>query len=139
MNNAAEKPASTVYRETTRAIREGLAQHTRQEAELALSLQTALAGERLDEKSVARLLQARCSATREGMMLICRWLSLLERRISQTESRVSDLITRASDHDESLRLVCSVLKEIDDPYGFGLSLDERILDEAAHRPADDVE
>jgi hypothetical protein len=137
MNDAAEKTVRPAFRDTNRAIREGLAQHVRLEAELASSLQTALADELLDEKSVARLLEARCSATREGMKLIFRWLGQLEHRMSQTESRVAQLASRASDHDESLRMVCSVLKEIDDPYGFGLSLDERILDEAAHGPADD--
>ena len=33
--------------------------------------------------------------------------------------------------------MCSVIQEIDDPYGFGLSLDERILGETAQGPSDD--
>ncbi len=137
MNNAAPESPRPPFRESMRAIREDLEKLARLEAELALSLQTALAAQRLNEEEFARLLQARCSATREGMMLIFRWLGHLERRVSHNESRVSDLITRVSDHDEALRMVCSLLKEIDDPYGFGLSLDERILGEAAERPADD--
>ena len=49
------------------------------------------------------------------------------------------MIKRASDHDEALRIVCALLKEIDDPYGFGESLDERIFGEAAHGPADEAD
>jgi hypothetical protein len=137
MNSAAKKSASLPLGEGSRALRTELENLTRQEAELASTLETALAGEQLDEKSVAQLLRARCSATREGLTLIFHWMDQLDRRIGQIESRVSGLATRTSDQQEALRMMCSVIQEIDDPYGFGQSLDERILGEAAHGPIEE--
>ena len=83
--NDAEKSARPVSRESTRAIREDVKKHVRLEAELASCLQAALAAQRLDEKALARVLEARCSATREGMALIFRWLDQIDRRIGQAE------------------------------------------------------
>jgi hypothetical protein len=139
MNNAPENLAGQALRERTRAIRQVVENLVSLEAEIALGLQAALAGAHLDEEAFARLVQARCAATRETIMLIFRSLGQLDRRISQIESRVSDLAMRAADQQNELRMICSVLKEIDDPYGFGLSLDERILGEAAQGPGDDQE
>ncbi len=139
MNSAAENLTASPFLGSTRALRAELEKLERQEADLASSLETALAGEQLDGKSVARLLHARCSSTRERITLIFHWLGLLDLRIGQIESRVSGLATRAFDQQEALRMMCSVIQEIDDPYGFGLSLDERILGEAAHGAADDRE
>ena len=85
--NDAEKSARPVSRESTRAIREDVKKHVRLEAELASCLQAALAAQRLDER-LARVLEARCSATREGMALIFRWLDQIDRRIGQAETRI---------------------------------------------------
>jgi hypothetical protein len=137
MNSVPEEPAGPPLCAGPRALRAELEKLERQEAELASSLEAALAGEHLDEKSLVHLLQARCSATRDGITLIFHWLSQIDLRISRIESRVSGLATRASDQQETLRMMCSVIQEIDDPYGFGQSLDERILGEAAHGPADE--
>ena len=85
-------------------------------------------------------LQSSCelgAPPRAGITLIFHWMGQLDRRIGQIESRVSGLATRASDQQEALRMMCSVIQEIDDPYGFGQSLDERILGEAAHGPAEE--
>jgi hypothetical protein len=136
MNRAAKKFASLPLGEGSRALRTELENLTRQEAALASTLETALAGDQLDEKSVAQLLRARCSATREGITLILQWIDHFDRRIGQIESRVSSLANRASDQQEALRLMCSVIQEIDDPYGFGQSLDERILGEATPGPTE---
>jgi hypothetical protein len=138
MSDAAEKSRSTglPVHEGSRGVRALLEKLAHQEAELAASIETALAGEHLDEKSIAQLLRARCSATREGLALIFRWMDQLDHRMKQLESRVSGLATRASDQQEALRMLCSVIQDLDDPYGFGLSLDERILGEAGHGPSD---
>ncbi len=115
-NRAAKKSGSLPVGEGSRALRTELENLTRQEAELASTLETALAGEQLDEKSVAQLLRARCSATREGITLIFQWMDQLDCRIGQIESRVSGLANRASDQQEALRMMCSVIQEFDDPY-----------------------
>ena len=132
--SSAEKSTGLAQREGSRGFRDELERFARQEAELASTIETALAGDHLDEKSVAQLLRARCSATRDGLTLLFQWMDQLDRRIGQIDSRLSGLATRASDQQEALRMMCSVIQEIDDPYGFGLSLDERILGGAGAWP-----
>jgi hypothetical protein len=139
MSSPAEKSTGVAQREGSRGLRDELERFARHEAELASSIDAVLAGDHLDEKSVAQLLRARCSATRDGLTLLFQWMDQLDRRIRQIDSRVSGLATRASDQQEALRMMCSVIQEIDDPYGFGLSLDERILGETAQGPSDDRE
>ncbi len=139
MSSSAEKSTGLAERDGTRGLRDELERFARQEAELASSIEIALAGNHLDEKSVAQRLRARCSATRDGLTLLFEWMDQLDRRIRQIDSRLSGLATRASDQQEALRMMCSVIQEIDDPYGFGLSLDERILGETAQGPSDEWE
>ena len=137
MNSAAKKPAGLPFHQGPRAHSRRVRKLVREEAELASSVETALAGEHVDERSFARLLRARCSATRQGITLIFNWMSQLDRRISQLESHVSGLANRAANQEDTMRMMCSMLEELDDPYGFGQSLDERVLGEAAHGPADE--
>ncbi len=70
---------------------------------------------------------------------ILRWIDQLDRRVSQVESRLADLANQASDQGEAFRMMCSVIKNIEDPYGFGVSLDERILGDAGHATTDEQE
>jgi hypothetical protein len=137
VNSAAEVSTGSSVHAGPHALRAGLEQLAHQEAELASSIETALAGGQFDEKSIAQLLRARSSATREGITFIFQCIDQLERRIRQIETRVSDLATRASDQQEALRMMCTVIQELDDPYGFGLSLDERVLGESAQDSSDE--
>jgi hypothetical protein len=66
--------------------------------------------------------------------LIVRWLDLLTRRIVAQERRSMDLVRRMRGTDASLGLVCEVLRQLDDPYGFGESLDSRIAAESSQNP-----
>ena len=138
MSSVTENSTGMAQREGSRGLRLELERFARQEAELASSIETALAGDHLDEKSVAQLLRAAEQPPRAtGITFIFQCIDQLERRIRQIETRVSDLATRASDQQEALRMMCSVIQEIDDPYGFGLSLDERVLGEAAQGTSDE--
>jgi PIN domain nuclease of toxin-antitoxin system len=139
MNSAADMPVGLPSRQGSRAIAVELERLERQEADLASSLESALAVAHPDARSLARLLQARSSATREGITLVFHWMVQLDLRISRIESRMARLATRSADQQEALRMMCSVLKEMDDPYGLGLSLDERILGEAEHGPAEKMD
>jgi hypothetical protein len=90
-----------------------------------------------DENLHAQLLQARSLVPQQKLSSFFRWMDQLDRRMSQIESSLSDLANRSSTQDEAIRMMCSVLKEMDDPYGFGQGLDERIFGEAAKEPADE--
>jgi hypothetical protein len=90
-----------------------------------------------DEKLLSQLLQAPSSVAQQKLVQIFRWLDQIDSRVNELESRLSDLANHASDQDEKLSMVCSVLKEIDDPYGFGRSLDERITGDAENGVTDE--
>jgi hypothetical protein len=92
-----------------------------------------------DENPLAQLLQARSPAAQQKLSHILRWMDQLDRRVSQVESSLRDLAGRSSEQDESIRMMCSVLKEIDDPYGCGQSLDERIFGDPARGPAEECD
>lgn len=56
----------------------------------------------------------------------------LARRLGDQEARSAGLARMVERHEEAIRLLCLALKELDDPYGLGAGLDERIgLDEGA--------
>ncbi len=57
---------------------------------------------------------------------LVRWMTRLDRRIRQVESRLTALADRAADQQEAIGMICTILKDLEDPYGFGLSLDERL-------------
>jgi hypothetical protein len=137
VNSGVKKPLGLPFHEGARAIRERVEKLVRDEDELCASALAALSGEAADEKSVARLLGQRCLATRESITLIFRWMCQLDRRIGQIESHLSGLANRAADQEETMRMMCSLLKELDDPYGFGTSLDERVFGEAGRNPCDE--
>jgi hypothetical protein len=90
-----------------------------------------------DEKLLSQLLHAPASVAQQKLSQIFRWLDQIDSRVNELESRLSDLANHASDQDEKLSMVCSVLKEIDDPYGFGRSLDERTLGDAENGVTDE--
>ena len=90
-----------------------------------------------DENLLAQFLNTRSSAKQQKLSQILRWLGEIDSRVNELESRLSQLANHASDQDQKLSMMCSVLKEIDDPYGFGRSLDERILGDAENGVTDE--
>jgi hypothetical protein len=48
-------------------------------------------------------------------------------------SRLNSLTNRAIEQENALRMMCEFLKDLDDPYGFGQSLDERVLGDGTSR------
>ena len=57
---------------------------------------------------------------------IARWMMRVEQRMRRIEARLAALTSRAADQQESIGMICTILRDLDDPYGFGLSLDERL-------------
>jgi hypothetical protein len=91
----------------------------------------------IDEKLLAQLVHASSSVGQQKLAQIFRWLDQIDSRVNELESRLSLLANHAAAQDEKLSMMCSVLKEIDDPYGFGRSLDERILGDAENGVTDE--
>lgn len=69
--------------------------------------------------------------------LIIRWLDVLTRRGTAQERRSMELSRRVNGLEESVRLLCEVLRQLDDPYGYGESLDARIAAESRQTPPDE--
>ncbi len=59
-------------------------------------------------------------------MQLAALMKRLDRRLRQVELRLTALANQAANQQELTRMICAILKDLDDPYGFGLSLDERL-------------
>ncbi len=94
--------------------------------EPTVGLETALESGLVELKDIVRLLACRLSATERRLARIDQWMDRIDRRMSRAESRVASQKDQSSKHEESIRMICTVLKDLDDPYGFGVSLDERL-------------
>jgi hypothetical protein len=104
----------------------------RREAELTEGLEAILARETpAGDGSIGRIVARRLSITDRRLELLACWMVLIDTRVGRVESRLRDLKGDVSSHEEALKLLCEVVKQMDDPYGFGLSLDERIAGEAS--------
>jgi phage shock protein A len=114
------------------------------EAKLVQGLQRALADGRLDVETFghldvnefARRLASRSRATERRHARISQWMTRLDRRMRQVESCLVALTRRMADQQESIRMICATLQDLDDPYGFGLSLDERIACDRSDESSD---
>jgi hypothetical protein len=127
MSELGEKDGGSPGPEESRGIRSQLARLARREAALAHGLESVLASGSFDGKEFARLLAGQWSTIEHRLVWTLRWMDQLDQRMSHVESRLSTLTGQASDQEEALRMMCSVLRDLDDPYGFGVSLDERIM------------
>ena len=68
-----------------------------------------------------------------------RRIEQLARRLGEQERRSAELADQADSHLEMIRMLCLAIKDLDDPYGMGASLDERIgLDEACVEQDDEA-
>ena len=68
---------------------------------------------------------------------IARWMMRLDRRMRQVESRLAALAGQAADQQEAIGMICTILRDLDDPYGFGLSLDERLARDGSDRTGEE--
>ena len=68
---------------------------------------------------------------------IARWMMRLDRRISQVETRLAALAGQAANQQEAIAMICTILRDLDDPYGFGLSLDERLARDGSDLTAEE--
>lgn len=109
-----------------RRFRNTLDQLARQESDLEHAVQQALAADAVEPKTLATLLAKQSSIANRRLTLLTQWVSALDRQIGELGTDSETHSEQIVEHEHALRMVCDMLKDMDDPYGFGLSLDERI-------------
>lgn len=85
--------------------------------------------ESVDAREIARLTAISLASVARRIAAIERRTTLISGRIGGWEARLEASEDRIGDHQKSLKLICELLKQIDDPYGFGRETDERIARE----------
>lgn len=109
-------------------IRRALASLKADEARLSAAIRNL--AERVDLLQSADLLSLIChqaelaSRRTHVTRTLFEWVDTLLHIHADTASRL-DL--RIREHDRTLKDACNLIRELDDPYGFGASLDERLL------------
>lgn len=91
-----------------------------------MALLAAVESGHVDLKSAVCFLASHLSEAEGRLAHLDRSIIRMKRRASDVEFRLADLARESSRHEESLRMICTILKDLDDPYGFGVSLDERL-------------
>jgi hypothetical protein len=112
------------------------AQLTRRDDSLARGVSAALGRGQVDPKDAVQFLENRLAEAERNLAELGRSMDRMNRRFSQMQSQLKCLSIQASDHEEALRMMCEVLRDLDDPYGFGQSLDERIIDDGTDRTSE---
>jgi hypothetical protein len=133
-----EPPCSPSCAESSR-LRVELDELAQRGSDLARILDNVLASEQHDADGFARLITCRSTIADHRLALLVLWMTQLDGRLSRLENQLDRLSIEVGGHEEALKLLCEVLKELDDPYGYGLSLDERIAGEARDGFLDDRE
>ncbi|MHB1556637.1 MAG: hypothetical protein ACYC61_04040 [Isosphaeraceae bacterium] len=110
---------------------------TEQGGSLTVSLTGAIENGTIDLRPVVQFLAARVWETERQLARLGRRMERIKRRVSELESELSRVADRSSQQEESIRMMCEVLKELDDPYGFGTSLDERLAYDEADRATEE--
>ncbi len=103
----------------------------------ALAVLAAVESGHVDLKAAVLFLASRLSDAEGRLVHLGRSIDRMKRRASDVESRLAGLARESSQHEESLRMICAVLKDLDDPYGFGISLDERLTYEGPDSTPDE--
>jgi hypothetical protein len=109
----------------------------RPEFKLSSGLESATDSGAVDLRPVVQFLASRLWDAEHQLARLGQRMEGMKRRVSELESQLSRMAGRSSDHEESIRMMCAVLKDLDDPYGFGMSLDERLAYDEADRTTDE--
>lgn len=97
--------------------------------EIADRLERIAADESVDAREIVRLAAVSLASVARRIAAIERRTTLISGRIGGWEARLEESEDRIGDHQRSLKLICELLKQMDDPYGYGRETDERIARE----------
>jgi hypothetical protein len=87
----------------------------------------------VDLEELVRRQATRSEAIERRQAQAMAWMKRLDRRLRHVESRLAELAAQAADQHEATRMICAILRDLDDPYGFGVSLDERLVRDESER------
>ena len=90
-----------------------------------------------DLRPVVQFLASRVWDAEHQIARLVQRMDGMKRRIKELETRLARVERRSSEHEESIRMMCVVLRELDDPYGLGPSLDERLAYDDADRTTEE--
>jgi hypothetical protein len=107
------------------------------DASLTSSLDGAMESGTVDLRPVVQFLASRVWEAEHQLTRLGRRMDGMKRRVIELESQLSRMAGRSSEHEESIRMMCAVLKDLDDPYGFGMSLDDRLAYDEADRTTEE--
>jgi hypothetical protein len=100
---------------------------------LARALERDLEAGSVDLRQAVRWLARSSTAAVRRVARLERFKQGLIERDCQAAARLEEIAARVAELERAINVICTLLKEIDDPYGLGQSLDERLaLDGADH-------
>ncbi len=126
-------------RQGTAGIDSNPTQRASRDDDLASDIANVRAREQRDADDAAIVLAKRLTRAEEQIAQLGRFLDRINQRMGQMETRLKRLSNQSSDQEDALRMMCEVLKGLDDPYGFGQSLDERVFGKETERTSDGEE
>jgi hypothetical protein len=102
-----------------------------------LHIESGLESGRTELRDIVLQLSSRLARAEGQLMRLGRAGDLLSRRVDDAASRLNELAGRSREHADAIHMICSILKDLDDPYGFGASLDEWLAYESPERTQED--
>jgi hypothetical protein len=130
MNETQGNDPSPAARHDPGGIEPGPARVPRQEAHPTMGLEAAVESGQVDLKAVVLFLACRLTDAEVELARLGRSMNRVNRRLGVLQSRMSQVESQSFEHQQSLQMVCAILRDLDDPYGFGLSVDERLAYDA---------
>ncbi len=136
MNETGEKDCEANLREGPAGMEIKHDQLTSGDDGLVRGFAAPLGRGQVDPKDFTSALTNRLGETEHQLGQLVRSIDRMNRRLGRMELRLTSLTSQASDQEEALRMMCEVLRDLDDPYGFGESLDERLAHRGSNRTTD---
>lgn len=131
---SAEKASSRSVAELGDALRRKLAEHSTDEYRIARHLCSLRNDPHVRFGDVLGLLaqQAELAAKRAAALSsLLDWVEAYQLSAARSAAR---LTTKVHEHERAIDDMCILIRDFDDPYGFGASLDQRIATESDEPP-----
>lgn len=104
--------------------------HPRIDPDATVGIDSALESGRINLKEIVLQLSSRLARAESQLARLGRAANLLNHRVDNAASLLDELAGRLYGNSNAINTICSILKDLDDPYGFGASLDERLAYES---------
>jgi hypothetical protein len=98
----------------------------RQDAELARTCQLLSSRDGQGWGELFALMTSRSMIANRRIALLTQWMNCVTTSVMELERGSHRAESQSERQEKLLQLLCEAWNELDDPYGFGVSLDERI-------------